>query len=36
MTKKRAAEIVDSTFEIIKESLEKGDPVLIPGSESSK
>ena len=31
MTKKRAAEIVDSTFEIIKESLEKGDPVLVPG-----
>jgi integration host factor subunit alpha len=31
LTKKRAAEIVDSTFEIIKESLEKGDPVLVPG-----
>ena len=31
LTKKRAAEIVDSTFEIIKETLEKGDPVLLPG-----
>ena len=31
LTKKRAAEIIDSTFEIIKESLEKGDPVLLPG-----
>jgi integration host factor subunit alpha len=31
MTKKRATEIVDSAFEIIKETLEKGDPVLLPG-----
>ncbi len=31
LSRKRAAEIVDSTFEIIKESLEKGDPVLVPG-----
>jgi integration host factor subunit alpha len=31
LTKKRAAEIVDTTFEIIKESLEKGEPILVPG-----
>jgi integration host factor subunit alpha len=31
LTKKRAAEIVDSVFEIMKKSLEKGDPVLVPG-----
>ena len=31
LTKKRAAEIVDSIFEIIKKSFEKGDSVLVPG-----
>lgn len=31
MTKKRATELVDATFEIIKNALEKGDQVLISG-----
>jgi len=31
MTKKRATELVDATFEIIKRALEKGDQVLISG-----
>ncbi len=31
LTKKRAAEIVDSAFEIIKKTLEKGDTVLLSG-----
>ena len=30
-TKRRAAELVDATFEIIKQALEKGDKVLISG-----
>jgi integration host factor subunit alpha len=31
LSKKRAAELVDATFEIIKKALEKGDHVLISG-----
>ncbi len=31
LTKKHAARIVDSMFEIIKRALERGDPVLISG-----
>jgi integration host factor subunit alpha len=31
LTKKRAKEVVDATFEIIKKTLEKGDYVLISG-----
>jgi integration host factor subunit alpha len=31
LSKKRAAELVDATFEIIKKALEKGDQVLISG-----
>src|SRR5512137_2161843 len=31
MTKKRATELVDATFEIIKKALERGDQVLISG-----
>jgi len=31
MTKKRATELVDATFEIIKKALERGDQMLISG-----
>jgi integration host factor subunit alpha len=31
MTKKRATELVDATFEIVKKALERGDQVLISG-----
>jgi len=31
MTKRRATELVDATFEIIKKALERGDQVLISG-----
>jgi integration host factor subunit alpha len=31
MTKKRATELVDATFEIMKKALERGDQVLISG-----
>lgn len=31
LTKKRAAQLVDATFETIKKSLEKGDTILISG-----
>jgi len=36
LTKKRAAEIVDSTFEIIKKAWKRATQFLSPGLESSK